>query len=244
MLALLRTRRWISFTFLVIIVIVAFGFLSHWQWSRAMTKQSEHNAQVAAMGSSPVPFGQASREWAAVSVTGTFDAQHQVVVRQRPQNTMNGFWVMTPLTAQDGSAIWVNRGWMRAEGNATQTPVIPAPAAGTVTATGVLRLWESARTTSGLPAGMISDPAPEVMPVPGDAHGYLQLIEPKQAGLEQVELPDTDDSRNISYAIQWVLFAIVGIVGWFYFLWRESNEDRRRAERDSRESAMTTTEGT
>lgn len=231
MLALLRTRRWISFTLLVIVVIVAFGFLSRWQWSRAMAKQAEHNAEIVAMGTSPVTFAAATGQWQSVKAAGTFDAAHQVVVRQRPQDTMNGFWVLTPLTLDDSSVIWVNRGWMRAQGNATQTPVIPAPATGHVEVTGVLRMWESARTTSGLPAGMVSDADPAVLPVKGLATGYLQLLTPQQSGLEKVQLPDTDDSRNISYAIQWVLFAIVGIVGWFYFLWREANEDRRNAEK-------------
>jgi len=225
MLDLLRTRRWISFTALVVIVIVAFGFLSRWQWSRAMDKQAEHNAEVAAMSGARVDIAQADHAWQAVRATGEFDARSQVLVRKRPQNTMNGFWVMTPLTTTAGSTVWVNRGWLRAEGAATVTPEIPSPPAGTVSINGVLREWETAGTTSGLPERMISDPDPRVLPMAGLATGYLQLIEPQQPGLEIVELPDTDDSRNISYAIQWILFALVAIGGWFYVLRREARED-------------------
>jgi hypothetical protein len=38
-LTLLRTRRWQGFTAVVIVAIIAFGFLSRWQWDRAEEKQ-------------------------------------------------------------------------------------------------------------------------------------------------------------------------------------------------------------
>jgi cytochrome oxidase assembly protein ShyY1 len=33
-----------------------------------------------------------------------------------------------------------------------------------------------------------------------------------------------DEIQNVSYAVQWLLFAAVAIGGWFYFLRRESKE--------------------
>ena len=38
--------------------------------------------------------------------------------------------------------------------------------------------------------------------------------------------PDVDEGRNISYAIQWILFAIIAIGGWFFFLRREARDER------------------
>ena len=56
MLALLRTRRWIGFTTLVIVLIAAFGFLSHWQWMRADEKRAQRLiVERSTAGQSPVP---------------------------------------------------------------------------------------------------------------------------------------------------------------------------------------------
>ena len=44
---LLRTRRWLAFTGVVIATIVAFGLLSHWQWARADVRRrtaAEHRS--------------------------------------------------------------------------------------------------------------------------------------------------------------------------------------------------------
>lgn len=228
MLSLLRTRRWLSFTAVVIIVIIAFGLLSRWQWERAQQKQALNSSMVSARAADPVAPADASGEWTPVRVTGVFDSKNEVVVRKRPQETVNGFWVMTPLVS-DSETVWVNRGWLRADGNATTYPEVPAAPAGEVTVTGLWRDWQQARTTSGLPAGMISDVDPVVLPVPTQFEGFLQLTnsQPGQSGLAAVQLPEIDDAQNISYAVQWILFALVCIGGWFFFLRREAREDSR-----------------
>jgi cytochrome oxidase assembly protein ShyY1 len=226
MLSLLRTKRWLSFTALVLAVIIGFGFLSRWQWSRAAEKQTLNASMVTARAESPVSASAAVSEWTPVTATGRYDPSHEVVVRKRPQETINGFWVMTPLLTNEGT-VWVNRGWMRAFGNATTYPDVPPAPTGQVTVTGMWRDWQVARTTTGLPAGMISDVDPDVLPIPTDVDGFVQLTGsvPAQSGLDAVRLPEIDTATNISYAVQWILFALVCIGGWFFFLRREARED-------------------
>ncbi len=234
MLSLLRTRRWLSFTVIVLLVIVAFGFLSRWQWSRAAEKKALNASMVSARGAAPVPPSSGLGEWTPVVATGTYDSSHELVVRKRPQDTVNGFWVMTPLLT-DAGTVWVNRGWLRAEANAVTYPNVPAAPVGPVTITGMWRDWQVARTTSGLPEGMISDVDPAVLGVPTPLDGYLQLTQsnPTQSGLSAVLLPEIDDSRNISYAVQWILFALVCVGGWFFFLRREARDDVRQEAEES-----------
>jgi cytochrome oxidase assembly protein ShyY1 len=140
---------------------------------------------------------------------------------------------MTPLNSADGT-VWVNRGWLRADGNATTYPDVPSAPAGEVTVTGLWRDWQQARTTSGLPPGMISDVDPDVLPVPTPLDGFVQLTEsqPEQTGLAATQLPEIDDVQNISYAVQWILFAVVCIGGWFFFLRREAREDSRKSAQE------------
>jgi cytochrome oxidase assembly protein ShyY1 len=156
------------------------------------------------------------------------------VVRKRPLDATNGFWAMTALTADDGTVVWINRGWEPVTGDALATPTTPDPPTGTVTVSGYLRPFEdgSAGINEGLPVGQIAAPAAEALPDAGATFpGYVQLQEstPPQDGLVALPLPTVDESRNISYAVQWLLFAGVAIGGWFFFLRREAKEDAERS---------------
>jgi cytochrome oxidase assembly protein ShyY1 len=69
-----------------------------------------------------------------------------------------------------------------------------------------------------------------IMPsVPGPEFDlYIELVSltpAAQSVLILLSPPEIDDSRNISYAVQWLLFAGVGIVGWFFFLRREARSE-------------------
>lgn len=242
MLALLRTRRWLSFSILVVIVIAAFGALSRWQWSRAQEKQAEHASLETYTSSAPVTITDAlsqgpvaALEWHRVVATGRWQGAGQVLVRRRPLNSTNGFWVMTPLLMPAGTTVWVNRGWLASVDAADTAVTAPAPASGPVTITGYLRAFESSSGQTDLPAGQVSAPALNELPnEPQPLSGYVQLADPPQTGLVPVPIPEVDESRNLSYAGQWLLFAVVAIGGWFYFLRREARDDAtRRAQQEA-----------
>lgn len=212
MLALLRTRRWISFTVLVVVVIVAFGFLSRWQWARAEERRVQHNA--IANSSAAVPYSpDVTTEWQPVTVQGVY-ASEQTLVRRRPLDGRNGFWVVTPLRGSDGGTVSIVRGWLQSTSGPNDVVTAPAPPAGEVTVTGRIRSAEPANPQTGLPAG-------QVMSI--DA-AFVQLTSsaPAQSGLITLPLPEVDEGRNVSYAVQWLLFAAVAIIGWFFFLRREA----------------------
>lgn len=240
MLALLRTRRWAGFTVTVIVAIIAFGLLSLWQWHRADQKRAQRIELQTAIAAPPVPLGAvdlpqaggitAVDEWRHVAVTGTYDPASQVLVRKRPLDARNGFWVMTALKGSSGRTVWINRGWLATSGDALSTPPTPKAPPGAVTVSGFLRPFEEADAASnqGLPAGQIAAAGPGALPSTADAFpGYVQLERSTatQDGLVPLPLPTVDESRNVSYAVQWLLFAAVAIGGWFFFLRREAKED-------------------
>jgi cytochrome oxidase assembly protein ShyY1 len=117
---LLRSRRWLGFTAVVIGAIVAFGLLSHWQWLRADDRRAERVALQSALASAPAPLESIDLStgalpddvWRAVTARGTYLGDAQVVVRKRPLDARNGFWLMTPLQTDAGPVVWVNRGWL------------------------------------------------------------------------------------------------------------------------------------
>lgn len=234
---LLRTRRWLGFTAVVVLAIVAFGLLSAWQWSRAEQHRAERLALDSALSAEARPLDAQVAEWTPVTVAGVYDLADQVVVRKRPLNATNGFWVMTPLTTDDGRTAWVNRGWIPVGGDALGTPELPAPPTGRVTVSGYARDFESVAPDSndGLPTGQVAAVDAALLPgVAGPLGQYVQLSssDPEQDGLVALPLPEVsvDEGRNISYAVQWILFALVAVGGWFFFLRREAREENAAAE--------------
>lgn len=230
--SLLRSGRWIAFTLLVITAIVAFGLLSRWQWSRAEEHRTQRLELLAESQAAPVSWSEAMQhpsEWMPVTVTGRYAPDSTVLVRQRPLNGSNGFWVASKLIA-NGSAVWVLRGWTPVSGAATQAQAAPAPPMGDVTVTGRLRPDEPLPqpVPTDLPAGQV--PVINVFSLGSTDGYYLERVTSSPAdSVTPLPPPEVDEGRNISYAVQWILFAVVAIVGWFFFLRREAAEDARQA---------------
>lgn len=231
MLDLLRTRRWIGFTALVAGAIVGFGLLSLWQWHRADERRAERVTLQASLEAAPVPVTDLlplspDDAWRTVAAVGRYSPDDQVLVRKRPLEGRNGFWVMARLDTAAGP-VWVNRGWLAATGDALATPAIPPPPTGEVTVTGYARALEPDSDASGLPVGQVA--APSASALPGADGGFVQAASsaPAESALVPVPVPTIDEGRNISYAVQWLLFATVAIAGWFVFLRREAREDRQ-----------------
>lgn len=244
--SLLRTRRWQGFTLLVIVAIVAFGLLSSWQWSRAEEERQARNAQIAQTETERIDLQEAVTVLGTdvpddlrrpVVTSGVYIPDATVLVRQRPLDGRNGFWVATPLRLLDGSSIWVNRGWIPATDAATATVVAPPPPVGEVRVAGWLVPSETTREViTDLPPGQVRwldtrvlDPfATAPLPV------YLERTasDPAEPDLLALPLPQIDETQNISYAVQWLVFAAIALSGWFFFLRREAREDAQVATTD------------
>lgn len=247
MTGLLRTRRWQGFTALVIVAIVAFGLLSAWQWARAEERRAERLAVVSAAESAPVDLGgdlaglaglaTATDEWQAVRVTGRYAPGTTTLVRQRPLDGRNGFWVVTAFDGLDGGRAWVNRGWIPAGAAAASTVTAPEAPTGTVDLIARVRPAQSAPQPppGDLPPGQVShlDPvlldslAPSAGGEAANASTTLERVasDPGDPEVQALPLPTIDEGRNISYAVQWILFAVVAVAGWWFFLRREARED-------------------
>jgi cytochrome oxidase assembly protein ShyY1 len=235
--AFLRQPRWLALAFLVVLVVPSFLLLSRWQLSR-LDQRRHYNAVVTANAhADAVPVDQVitpggtpvgdTELWRPVTATGHYDVSRQLLVRKRPLDGENGFWVATPLVTDSGAVLIVNRGWMKATGGATATQDAPPPPTGEVMVTGRLRESEAAPPQPGdLPRGQITDL--DVALVAGGAGGhvypgYVDLLSstPEQSGLTPIPLPDIDEGPHLSYAVQWVFFAIVAVGGFILLIRRE-----------------------
>jgi cytochrome oxidase assembly protein ShyY1 len=231
MLTLLRTPRWQGFTAVVVIAIVAFGLLSRWQWDRAEQKQAEARAQALSdtEAISPVPTDSLV-EFTPVVMEGQYLPDSLRFVRQRPLEGRNGFWVMQQLSTDTGT-VWLLRGWTPSGIRAGDSPQLPVEELrGEAVVTGVARPLPDGRALEGddrggLPPDQVTDITRGQLPGATAEDWFVQVrsAEPVD-GLLVVPLPQNDDLQNISYAIQWLLFAGVAIGGWFFFLRREARD--------------------
>ncbi|GAA5081869.1 cytochrome oxidase assembly protein ShyY1 [Thermocatellispora tengchongensis] len=258
----LLTPRWLAFHVVVLLVIPAFVFLGQWQFGRFEERSAASHQITANLEAAPValgtlvPPGGSVREadkYRRVTVSGTYDPGHELVVRRRPQEGRLGFLVLTPLVTGQGQAVLVNRGWVPAGATADAMPEVPAPPAGQVTVTGRLRLSESEessgiRNRSGLPAGQVL--LIDARAIGGGLpyriiDGYVEAIEqnPKPATApEPVPEPDVGagGGLNLAYGVQWWLFIGVAVGGWFFLIRREAADRRAAAARDGQESQSVT----
>ncbi|MEV0388605.1 SURF1 family protein [Nonomuraea sp. NPDC050643] len=253
----LLTPRWVALHVVVLLVIPAFVFLGRWQFGRFEERSANSERVTANIEAAPVPLdrlagpGRPVREddrFRKVTVAGTYDPSHALLVRRRPQEGHNGYYVLTPLVTGAGTAVIVNRGWVPAGATADATPDVPAPPTGQVNVTGRLRLGETEessgiRNRPGLPAGQVllinPDEIGKGLPY-RLVDGYVELTEqqPKPAAAPApVPAPDVGSGGglNLAYGVQWWLFIGIAVFGWGLLIRREVAE--RKAQEASDASA-------
>ncbi|SDJ99353.1 SURF1 family protein [Nonomuraea jiangxiensis] len=250
----LLTPRWLALHVVVLLVIPAFVLLGRWQFGRFEERSANSDLVTSNIDAAPVPLdrlaapGQPVRQderFRTVRVTGTYDPAHAVVVRRRPQEGQAGFYVLTPLVTGAGTAVIVNRGWVKAGATADTAPEVPAPPAGQVTVTGRLRPSETEessgiRDRSGLPPGQVllinADKLGQGLPY-RLVGGYVELTEQQpRPAVAPVPVPEPDvgpgGGLNLAYGVQWWLFIGIAIGGWIMLIRREVAE--RKAAGESR----------
>lgn len=218
MLRTLWTARWLGITAAALLVIVAFGALSAWQWERAQRDQEQQASVPAANVLVGGKLLADSAYGARVESTGVYDADRQVLVALGP----DAFWVVTPLRPESGPAIPVARGTV-ASGDA-----VPAAPTGKVRVVGIAQPYEGdPGTSSTLPAGQVDRlTASAFAPEDSVTGGWIALEsqDPSVVGLSPVVAPiaaagaSSIRLQNATYAVQWVLFAAFVVFFWVRML--------------------------
>lgn len=252
-----RAGRWAIYIALAVVFAIACAFLSNWQFGRNAWR-SEQLALVAAnYDVTPValeeliPAGGSldpGDEWRPVRLTGTYLSDDQVLARNRAHGGTAAFEVLVPFRLDDGRVLMIDRGWVP-PGEQQQDPdVVPAAPAGEVTVIARLRPGEP------LPASGRSAPEGQVptihLPLIADAiepsagaalersaYGLMVSEDPAPATRPTaLEPPSDDPGPYLSYAIQWILFAVMGFVFIGYVI--RSERKHRREEAEAREAGV------
>lgn len=235
-------RRWLALLALVVIVVAAFVNLGRWQLDR-LDQRRDSNATVTAHEQAPVrPYEEVfvkpiadEDQWQRVTVTGTFDASRQLVIRYRSNAGQTGWEVVAPLRASDGRTVLIDRGFKQRQPGTDFPAAEAAPPGGTVTVTGYVRrneqgdddatiptdgsvrLINSAAIGRTLGVDLVDGYIAATSTTPGDPGGYTPIAP-----------PPLDEGPHLSYALQWFTFSLIAIGGLYVFI-RNDIRDRRKA---------------
>jgi cytochrome oxidase assembly protein ShyY1 len=228
----------------VLLAAAGMSRLGTWQLSRARAHSAEDQQRALDRPPVPLESVLTARQPypdtavdRPVAATGRWDAAQQLLVAAHPGEVPvgsravpsgDGWWVLVPLVLADGSAVPVVRGWAAAV-DAPGTALTGMPA-GQVEVTGVLRPSEPSPERA---PGDGTGPAPGQLaavdagtlvqrwPYPL-LTGYLVLTGQDPAGsgtaLRPVRVrPDPSGLawQNLSYAVQWFVFAGFGLFLWW-----------------------------
>ncbi|MEV7776825.1 SURF1 family protein [Kitasatospora sp. NPDC088351] len=251
----LLTPRWLSGTALAVTAVAVCLWLGSWQLGRFEDKVSSHKEISRAVDDAGVakpldelldaarPQVTTDTVGRAVTVTGTFDEEHQLLVPNRVVDGKQGYYVLTPLRTGDGRAVAVVRGW------APGTPAEGASAAavppvGEVTVTGRLQAGESSGSggavAGGLPSGQLGTinraALVNVLSYDGWYDGWVSA-DAVPAGLSTVPTVQPQGGngltlrafQNLGYTLEWFVFGGFVVFMWFRLVRREAEAEQDRA---------------
>jgi cytochrome oxidase assembly protein ShyY1 len=240
----LLSRRWVLFALVVAVLAWLATQLGQWQFHRLDERKQDNRIVRTNLKLPPAPVDdvlsterapRARDEWRRVTVHGTWDEKHTIVLKYQTRDSRAGVDVVTPLVTADGPAVLVDRGWIATENTGGTRPEdLPKATEGQVTVTGWVRrdATGSAAKVSDLSTRALSSrEVAGVVPYPL-YRGFLDvsLESPAPATkLEPTELPDdTSNGPHFFYGLQWWFFGVLAIFGFLYLAWDEFRQHRER----------------
>ena len=215
--------RWLLSHLLVVVLVVVMINLGFWQLRR-LDQRRDLNAliegrqeaaavpvdELLALGADEAAVD--AVRYRVVTVTGRYDDDATVPVRNRTQDGVPGVWLLTPLVLDDGTRVPVIRGFVGFDSSGQ--PYDASAPEGEVTVEGFVMRSRSFDGTAPrdinrsldepdtLPAVVIAEESDPVEPAESD--GRIVAVDP----------PELSEGPHLSYAGQWFLFSAIGIVGY------------------------------
>lgn len=230
-------------------MLPAFQALSNWQWHRLQDRQMVNAEIQAQINKDPIPIAElivdtdgvksvpVDSQWRTVEITGVWLQEDQVLVRKKSLESDLGLWVVTPLQLADGTIVMINRGWTAAANSAVDSPVVSDVPIGTIEVLG--RLRDVAERTkpapTDLPEGQVDRIVPTEIVESSDTltNAYVEMTasrpESRTSEIRALPAPEITEGAHRSYAIQWIFFEIMTVIGWIILVRNEVKEQRKAA---------------
>ncbi|MBL8098673.1 MAG: SURF1 family protein [Anaerolineales bacterium] len=231
------SKKWLLTTILVFIGAAVCIRLGIWQLGR-LEQRRAFNSQVESMRAeeilnlnNEIPDNIESMEWRKVIVTGEYDFENQVALRNQVYDNQYGYHLITPLLF-DRRAVLVNRGWIPADSDWRIYDEV-----GEVTVQGLIRLGQSKPAIGGVA---------DALPIDGTKLEVWNNLDVEKMSAQisypilnifiQPNVDENDTTPPIAYqptitltegphfeyAMQWFAFAIILFFGYPFYLRKQS----------------------
>jgi surfeit locus 1 family protein len=222
--------------------------LGFWQLDRASQKTQLQDALVHRQALPPMSSAElagdgvsaAAQHHRRIVLQGSWLPESTIYLENRQMDARNGFFAVTPLLLDDGTAVLVQRGWFPRDQADRARIVAPPPPLGRVTVTGRIapgpgRVYEF----SGAASGAIR----QNLDVEAYAHETALKLRPlslvQEDGKDNTSpdgllrhwpLPAADVHKHYGYAFQWFALSALAIVlyAWFQIIRPYRQRSRQR----------------
>lgn len=258
----LRSRRWVGYFSLLLVFSIACVWLGNWQFERRAQARAEIARIDANYDAAPIPLTEAipdtasfdidANKWQMVLLRGQYEGDI-FLARNRPGPNGVGSNLIQAFRNDDGSVIFIDRGWVAVAATEEVTAGLPAAPRGEAIVSARLRASEpviTGRTSAGNSVASINVPElAQLSGVSGPVYtaAFGQVVKEVPSGESGVlaTRPARDEGPHLSYALQWYIFIIIAVLGVGYGARQEyrglnaesdvvKRDDERRAERKRR----------
>jgi surfeit locus 1 family protein len=234
------SRQWFLTTLLVLAGGALCVRLGIWQLDR-LEQRRTFNAHVEAMRTAK-PLNLTGKpvedltkmEYRAVTLSGRYDFENQLALRNQYYDSQYGYHLVTPLLLDDGTAVLVDRGWIPAEGNDSPAAWGRYDQPGRVTLQGQIRLGQTKPSFGSVPEPTLApgqtklefwnilnlERIDQQLPYPL-LDVYVQpAVDPADATPPIPFQPELELSEgpHLGYAVQWFSFAGILVLGYPFYL--------------------------
>jgi cytochrome oxidase assembly protein ShyY1 len=165
------------------------------------------------------------KAWEKVQLSGSFLNDDSMLVRKQYLESKLGFWVITPFQLENNDLILINRGWIPIASSSSAVEEIPKASQGLVKIKGYLQKFNKfEEKPSDLPKNQLNQINYQNFSSDLNKDYYVQLNEsfPQDREIAIIPLPELSNGPHLSYAIQWILFALLLPIGWYVLLRNEA----------------------
>lgn len=236
--------RWLSWFLFASVFATACVGLANWQFDRRDQAVSKIQRMVDNYDKAAISIESVSDlnleevtliEWTPVELTGKYLTGQELLVRNRPIAGQPGFIQLVPFQLLNGKTVIIERGWIPANselGPATSMTPSEEPKA-LVARVRLGELTPNRESPEGYATSIHLESLEATLGTPLEQEFYLRKISenPSEASSPQpLGKPKLDEGNHLSYAVQWILFALMGFFALFWAIRQE--QEYRRMEKD------------
>jgi cytochrome oxidase assembly protein ShyY1 len=225
----MNRQRVIGLWIISILVFVGSLFASNWQYERHLQRSAFSELVNQKLSGTVLKITEETASlsnWQRVQIEGELGTGGPLI-RNRPLDGRNGFWVTSTITTAQNISYPVLLGWIPATSEATEIVSPPKILVTKVKIEGILRDLEPRQSASDLPTGQFLSMDNETLITNQSffIHSLASSPDLQIPEMRPVPIPNISQGPHFFYAIQWLVFGFIAIFGTVWLIRSESKSN-------------------